>query len=136
MSRKQEIYADILGWALPHSRNTLSQFHKAHKWRLLSHKDLVYLRGAYEIAEFVHNLCVTILEEEFTSHDIWFLNSQARSFIESNCDEDTPHHSLMAYYIQELFKVVPEDKRQELKWPGPEGDYSWARPKRGFEIMP
>lgn len=133
MTRKQEIYCDILSWALPHSRNTLSCFYKIRRWRVLSRKDQASLRGAYEVAQFVHNLYVSILEEEFVSHDIWFLNVQARAFIERNSDGNCSCYSLFAYYIQELFKIVPESWRHELEWSGPQGDFNWARPMRGDE---
>lgn len=134
MSQKQEIYREILRWALPQSRNTLSQFRQVRLWRLLSCKKQRHLRGTYEVAQFVHNLYVSILEEDFTSHDIWFLNVQARAFIECNDDKTCYLYSLFAYYIQELFKIVPANLRDELKWNGPEGDYEWARPRRGDEL--
>jgi hypothetical protein len=91
------------------------------------------LRSQYAIAEFIHNLYVSILQEDFTDHDIHFLNYQARSFFEHN-DETCPHYNLFTYYIQELFKEVPEDKRHKLMWEGPKEDYSWARPKFGWEL--
>ena len=134
MSRKQEIYREILTWALPNSRNTLSRFHRVRWLRVLSRKDQTYLKGAYEVAQFVHNLYVSILEEEFIFHDIWFLNVQARAFIERNSDKTCSLYSLFAYYIQELFKIVPQDLRHKLEWSGPEGDFSWAAPKRGDEV--
>ena len=85
------------------------------------------------MAQFVHDVSGSILEEDFTSHDIWFLNVHARSFAERNNDKTCDHYSLFSYYIQELFKIVPTDLRGELKWNGPEGDYEWARPRRGDE---
>ncbi len=133
MSRKQEIYKDILSWALPSARNTLSWFRRVRPLVVLSPRLQRALGPQYEVAEFVHNLYVSILDEEFTDHDIHFLNYQARSFYERN-DDTCEHYSLFAYYIQELFKEVPEDRRDKLMWAGPQGDYSWARPKRGYEL--
>ncbi len=134
MSRKQEIYKDILSWALPSLRNRLSWFYRVRPLRLLSRKRQIDFRSYYEVAQFVHNLYVSILDESFTDHDIHFLNYQARAFFERNNDKECLHYSLFVYYIQELFKEVPVAMRDKLLWPGPEGDYSWARPKRGYEL--
>ena len=133
MSRKQEIYRQILSWALPSNRNCLSWFRKISFLKLLSPKWQRGLRDQFEVAQFVHNLYVSILEEEFVRHDIHFLNYQARAFFQRN-DDTCLNYSLFAYYIQELFKEVPEDRRHELNWDGPQGDFSWARPKRGDEF--
>ncbi len=133
MSRKQEIYRQILSWALPSTRNCLSHFRQSSLPKLLSPKRQCYLRDQFEVAEFVHNIYVSILEEKFTHHDIHFLNFQARAFFQRN-DDRCLNYSLFAYYIQELFKEVPEDRRYELDWDGPRGDFSWARPKRGGEF--
>ena len=134
MSRKQEIYRDILRWALPQSRNTLSRFRRIGWWKLLSRKELLDLRAASEVSQFVHNLYVSILDEEFTFHDVWFLNFQARSFIEGNSDATCYSHSLFCFYVQQLFQIVPEEMREKLKWDGPQGDYNWARPRTGAEL--
>ncbi len=128
MSRKQEIYKEILRWALPSSRASLSQFWKVRPFVVLAAERQRALREGYEIAQFVHNLYVSILEEEFTRHDIDFLNVQARHFVEDNSGENGHLYSMFVYFIQELFKAVPEEKRDKLTWNGPESDYSWARP--------
>ena len=130
MSRKQEIYKDILSSALPSARNCLSQFRRPRLFVLLSPKQQKWLRYQYELAEFVHNLYVSLLEEDFTNHDIHFLNYQARSFFKRHGNDEPVY----AYYIQELFKEVPEQMRDKLMWAGPEEDFSWARPKFGWEL--
>jgi hypothetical protein len=84
------------------------------------------------VAEFVHNLYVSILDEKFTDHDIHFLNYQARDFLERK-GESHPSYPLFAYYVQELFKEVPDDLRHKLRWNGPTGDFSWACPRQGLE---
>lgn len=134
MSKKQELYREILRWALPQSRNALSQFRQVRRWRMLSQKRQLHLRGSYEVAQFVHNLYGSILEEDFIAHDLWFLDVQARSFIEGNDDRTCYCYSLYAYYVQELFKIVPANLKDQLKWNGPQGDYDWARPRRGDEL--
>ena len=75
-------------------------------------------------------------EEAFTDHDIWFLNVQARSFFDAKMTLAARIILCFAYYIQELFKAVPADKRDKLQWAGPQEDYSWAQPKRGDELTP
>ncbi len=133
MSRKQEIYRQILAQALPFNRNELSQLCAVDFLELLPPKRQSALRYQYQVAQFVHNLSATILVENFTQHDIHFLNYQARKFFENN-DDQCRFYSLFAYYIQELFKEVPEERRHELSWDGPQGDFSWARPKVGGEF--
>lgn len=132
MTRKQEIYRDMLSWALPQTRNSLKYVTSLEPFTVLGRKRLRSLRGHYAVAQLVHGLAYILLEEEFTDADISFLNFGARSFCENSAETCT-HYPLFAYFIQELFKVVPEDKRQQLEWDGPQGDYSWARPRRGNE---
>ena len=107
MSRKQKLYVEILWRALPYIRG-MSQ---AGLWRRI--RD----RSAYEEAEFIHNLPVSILEPEFTEHDIWFLNHQARFYVTQS---GSPHVATHLPYIAELFRLVPDEVRPKLEWPGPE----------------
>ncbi|MBV1774572.1 hypothetical protein KSF73_02465 [Burkholderiaceae bacterium DAT-1] len=81
MSRKQEIYRDILRLALPMLRN-------AFTWNLWTY----YRRRAYcrELSELIHNLPVSILDPEWTAHDDWFMANQAEAFCRSKyVDQDT-----------------------------------------------
>ena len=134
MSRKQDIYKEILFWALPSVRNALSRFRRISPLMVLSPRVQRALRSEYEVAQFVHNIHVSITDEGFTDHDIWFLNHQARAFCEQNDAEGCILYSLFCYYIQELFKDVPEHLSDKLMWSGPRGDYSWACPSTGFEL--
>ena len=131
MSRKQEIYRDILGWALPGARNALSHFRTFRPVRLMWPRQQRALRQHYEMARFVHDIYFLILEEEFTLHDVSFLNFQARQFFERG-DERDCFNRLLAPYIQELFALVPEALRPQLSWPGPQGDYSRERWRDGL----
>jgi hypothetical protein len=63
-------------------------FSSSRLFVLLSPKDQKWLRYHYELAEFVHNLYVSLLEADFTDHDIHFLNYQARSFFERHGKDD------------------------------------------------
>lgn len=133
MSRKQEIYKEILSWALPSARNTLSWFRKVRLFVFLRPKLQRHLASQYAVAEFVHNLYVSILDEEFTDHDIHFLNYQARIYYNRGDEDFDPHYYHFVRQIQELFAELPEIQREKLLWDGPEEDYSWAGPKLGSE---
>ena len=67
----------------------------------------------------IRNLAVVILEPGFAEHDIWFLNNQARWYLE-NAEPQFGHYSPNVASVRELFELVPEDLRPKLKWPGPE----------------
>ena len=129
MSRKQAIYKAILSWALPSLRNSLSQFRRQKPFLILNWKQQKEFRNHYFIAEFVHNIYNLILTESFVEQDVYFLNAQAKLLYQNG--QNCQHYSLFVYYIQELFKEVPEHLHHKLTWNGPEGDWSWARPTRG-----
>lgn len=109
MSRKQEIYQEMLFWAVPYIRNiqTHSFISKA------------FNKSCYEEAELVHNIHVSILEPEFIDHDIHFLNYQARSYFEQAESTGTPCFSAQCRLIAELFALVPVNMRGDLQWQGP-----------------
>ncbi len=110
MSRKQEIYRELLMFGLPYLRTVRSLRWWQSKRRL----------ALYEEAEFLHNLYVSILEPEFVEHDLWFLNHQARRYL---ADADPRHAVCFEHHrrlIQELVSLVPERLRARLEWAGPE----------------
>jgi hypothetical protein len=108
-SRKQEIYRDMLRCGIPWLRsvNCLRPWHRRHR------------RALYEQAELIHNLYVSILEPEFIDHDVWFLNHQARLYLQ-NAD---PRYEYVVKpnrdAIRELFRLVPDELRHKLEWDGP-----------------
>lgn len=110
MSRKQEIYKEMLLWSLSYIRNVQSR----SWWRK------AFDRSCFEEAELTHNLHASILAEEFTKHDIHFLNNQARRYCDKAKKTGTPNYKVHRVLIKELFELVPEDMRSELKWKGPE----------------
>ena len=116
MSRKQEIYQQILLHCLPGSRNALSGCVFVPWWRWFSPRWKQYIWNSYARAEFVHNLPVSILEPEFTEHDLWFLNVQARSFFE---DPKVEANSLLAELVKELIEIMPTEMKNSLEWQGP-----------------
>lgn len=106
---KNEIYVKMLGLALPYIRNI----------QRLEKKEKILNLSCYLEAELVHNLTVTILEKRFTEHDVWFLNNQAKYYVEK-CNEDiSPNYNQHLTYIKELFNIVPDDLKSKLTWVGP-----------------
>jgi hypothetical protein len=68
----------------------------------------------------IHNLPNSIFEPEFTEHDIWFLNVQAKAYI-TGCDPElSPLYLEQRRRLKELFALVPDSLRGKLKWSGPE----------------
>ena len=109
LTRKQEIYSEILEWILPSMRNI--QTHSAwHRFRYGSF---------YPEMELVHNMHRILVVPEFTEADICWLNSQARIFVERG---NNPVHGLyepVTSCILELFALVPEPLKNKLIWAGP-----------------
>lgn len=71
MSRKQEIYVELLRHSLPMARNALSHRFIYGKKR----------EEAFRICQLTHDLYVSILDDGFNEHDIWFLNVHAREYV-------------------------------------------------------
>ncbi|EJF33103.1 hypothetical protein [Enterobacter sp. Ag1] len=106
---KNEVYVRMLGLALPYIRNLLQ----------LEKKEKILNLSCYLETDLVHNLTVTILDKNFTDHDIWFLNHQAKAYFEK-CNEDiSPNYNQHITYIKELFNMVPGDLKSKLTWIGP-----------------
>jgi hypothetical protein len=107
--KKNEIYIRMLSLTLPYIRN-IQMMDPKEKGRDLS---------CYFEAELVHNLTHTLLTPEFSEHDLWFLNNQARDYSENCSDDISPNYIQHIEYIKELFKIVPENLRPKLVWRGP-----------------
>jgi hypothetical protein len=108
-SPKQEIYNLMFWWVLPHLRNCASM----PWWRRA--RD----RSAYFEAELIHNLPVSMFEPEFVEHDIFFLNFAARWYCENCSISVSPLYLQQVQRIRDLFALVPQEMRSELKWAGP-----------------
>src|SRR5262245_60646515 len=104
MRCKQEIYRELLSVCLPSVRNRLSS-------RLLLGRRR---REAYALSQLCHNLWVSILDPNFGNHDVWFLNYQARAYVESS--KGSLGYEAMIRLIRELFLLVPDGLRNELTW--------------------
>jgi hypothetical protein len=110
MTRKQEIYQEILRRALPHVRNVSTW----PWWRRLPDRSVRYE------AELVHDLWPSLFDPEFVDHDIWFLNFQARAYCERCSPQLSPLYAENVKQIKELFAIVPDGHREKLKWSGPQ----------------
>lgn len=107
MNKKQEIYQTILRTVLPFLRSTLS-------------RKIVYGRvrkDAYELSQLIHNIYVSVFEEEFVAHDMYILNVHAKSYYETA--KGTYHYDIVNDLIAELFEEVPQNMREQLTWEGP-----------------
>jgi len=62
----------------------------------------------------VHNLCVSILEESFTEHDIHFLNHQAKWYLRECSLSASPNYAYIKQAIDELNALVPLSLRDKL----------------------
>jgi hypothetical protein len=111
MSEKQQIYRDMLRNILPWLRNVQTWTW----WARL--RD----RSAQWDSELVHNIPVSILEPEFTEHDVWFLNVQARRYYQECSSRLSPNYDSNVDGIRRLCQLVPTDLRARMEWGGPDG---------------
>lgn len=105
MSKKQEIYRDILISSLSLCRNIQSG----------SFLGKVVSKAASLEMEFIHNIPVSILEAEFTDHDIWFLNNQAKNYLISCNQTISPNYEQHKESIKQLVNLFPLDKKGDLE---------------------
>jgi hypothetical protein len=110
LSRKQELYLDIMEKLLPWVRNV--QTHSG--WQRFKRGSL------YLEAELVHNLPRRLLTAEFTEQDVHWLNSQGRMYVLRGRADKNEFYEAVVADIAELFKLVPENLRTQLIWKGPE----------------
>lgn len=107
MSRKQEIYAELLRHSLPMARNALS-----HRFIYGNKRE-----EAFRICQLTHDLYVSILDDGFNEHDIWFLNVHAREYV-SRAQECVLYQTVVEL-LRQLFSEVPTGMRNQLEWAGP-----------------
>lgn len=94
---KNEIYISMLKASLPYIRNvqTAGWLRKARD------------RSCYLESELLHNVVGSLSSEEFTSKDIYFLNKQARYYLEHATPKDCANYYQHKKNIELLFKLVP-----------------------------
>lgn len=108
--KKIEIYSEMLWWSLSHIRNV--QTHSfIRKGRNKS--------CGFE-AELLHNVVGTLPTEEMTDNDIYFLNVQAKYYLDNASERICDNYNVHKENIKRLFEIVPEHLKDQLKWDGPE----------------
>ncbi|WP_119738316.1 zinc ABC transporter substrate-binding protein [Pseudomonas sp. Larv2_ips] len=107
--KKNEIYVRMFSLALPYIRNIQTLEKK------IKGKD----RSCYFGAELVHNLASSLLSSEFSEHDIWFLNHQAKYYFDNCSDDISPNYWEHLKLIRALFELVPDIFKAKLLWVGP-----------------
>lgn len=112
VSRKQEIYQEMLRTGLSGLR-TVRSLRWWQSWRR---------EALYHDAELLHHLYVSILEPDFTDHDVWFLNHQVRWYLVHVNPHWSPGYYVYHPLIVELFRLVPDSLRGRLDWAGPTDD--------------
>jgi hypothetical protein len=61
----------------------------------------------------IHNIPLSILDEEFTKNDINFINHAISSFLDDSCCSDLTH---IRELLIEFYHACPENKKSQLKW--------------------
>lgn len=110
MSRKQQIYCEMLRHGLPFISSFIMRCQGNHELQLVLQLE----------AELLHNLPSSLLEPAFVENDIWFLNYQGRAFLQRADPQNTPNYRKYEQLIRELFEIVPGSLRGGLMWAGPE----------------
>lgn len=106
---KNRIYIEMFALSLPYIRNIQS----------LDVQERCEDRSCYFEAELIHNLSYALLDKQFTSYDIWFLNCQAKYYY-TYCNEHISlNYNKQIEYIKELFRLVPDELKTKLEWKGP-----------------
>jgi len=106
---KSHLYVKMLSLSLAYIRNIQSQSEE------IKGKDV----SCCLEAELVHNLTTSLLSPDFSEHDIWFLNHQAKYYYE-RCDGDlSPNYYEHLKCIKALFELVPDALKVGLSWHGP-----------------
>jgi len=112
------MYLKILGVILPLFRN----IHQQHWWHRIKAPSF------FLDAELVHNLPECLVHAEFTKADIWWMNTQARLFVENGDESKCAFYGEFVKLITELFSLVPDNLQGELSWSGPNSEH---RPSHG-----
>ena len=109
LSRKQQIYMDIMFWILPQARNVQTW----PAWRRLLHGNI------YVDLEFVHNIPPLMAHADMTEQDVYWLNTQACNY--ATACEASPRDECRTIlsYIRDLVDMVPPELRGHLRWDGP-----------------
>lgn len=120
MTRKQELYRMLLEKGILIIRSQQSQLTFCPWWRVLPWKMHKLAREGYEVAQFLHQVPYLMAHEDFTEADLWFLNIHAHSFFTRIEPKTALLYTCFLSPMKQLFRLVPENMSEELKWLGPE----------------
>lgn len=85
----------------------------------------------YPELELVHNVGPLLRVPQFTVKDIYWLNVQARNYVEQ-CKVRGHAGEFILVGIADLIALLPSRLRRQLEWPGPEGvESSFAKQREG-----
>ncbi len=103
---KQDIYRELFWHGLVYIRNMQEQsfFKKGRD------------TSCYHVAELLHNLHASMFEKEFLDHDIWFINTQMRYFIEECSPKIFGSYPLFCDLLLLLLDAVPEEMKEKVNW--------------------
>lgn len=102
---KQYLYGELLEPVLPLLRNRETW----PWWRRL--------RTFEADTQLIHNIHVTLAEEEFTTWDVWFLNNNAKEYCEKA--KGALLYDRQVSTIRRLFAALPDEMKAQVDWPGP-----------------
>lgn len=69
--------------------------------------------------ELVHNLPPCLVNAEFSQEDVFWLNTQARMFVEGGGNRIHGFYDDITSCISEVIALVPESLKSNLTWSGP-----------------
>lgn len=102
---KHLLYAELLEPILPLLRNR-------ETWPFWKR-----IRPLHAETELIHNVYVTLGDPDFSAWDVWFLNHNARYYVEHG--QDSLLYQRQVEAIRRLFAAIPKELRSELTWDGP-----------------
>ena len=102
---KIEIYAEMLIRSVSHARNVST----------LPFWERLFDKSAYYELELVHNIAIGMLSQGYYGHDKWFLNAQAKWYLENCSLEKSPLYEANRDSIKALISLVPERERCYLE---------------------
>jgi hypothetical protein len=106
---KQELFSELFQNALVRIRASAQ-----HAWWRRADSRLTEFES-----ELIHNATISLAEPAFVDADIWFLNHQARWYVE-NCNARLSKiYAMQVDIVRRLFAQVPREIRHQLTWPGP-----------------
>ncbi len=102
-TEKQKLYEQILSFVLPTMRNVQTW----PFWRRIRF-------NLYDELELVHNLPPLSLRPEFSVHDVYWLNVQARNYVVAAAAHRRFHYAGVVECIRKLRALVPPELQAGL----------------------